>query len=173
MTGRFRPDDCVIYRKPKFSARPGPHASGICPAPHGDSYSYGVDKFYRVIAAGPGDEVVVRTRRGRRHTLAADDPALRRARWWERLLWRSRFAPQSPARLASSMAQVLINKGVKAVVAAGWAVNDEAARLFATTFYRKMLEGERFGGAVFQAVLFAVMVLGAARLSAWVFGARI
>jgi hypothetical protein len=44
-----------------------------------------------VIAVGPGLEVVVLTRRGRRHTLAADDPALRRARWWERLVLRHRF----------------------------------------------------------------------------------
>jgi hypothetical protein len=97
MTVQFRPGDCVIYRKPKFSAHPGPHANGICPAPHGDYYSYCVDKFYRVIAVGPGNKVVVCTRRGRHHTLAADDPALRRAKWWERLLLRNRFPPQAPA----------------------------------------------------------------------------
>jgi hypothetical protein len=83
----------VIYRKPKLSAHPGPHARDIDPAPHGDSYSYCVPKFYRVVAVEPDQRVVVRTRRGRQHTLAADDPALRRAHWWERLLLARRFPP--------------------------------------------------------------------------------
>ena len=50
MAANFKPGDCVIYRKPKFSAHPGPHARDIHPAPNGDSYSYWVSKFYRVIA---------------------------------------------------------------------------------------------------------------------------
>ena len=50
MTAHFQPGDCVIYRKQKYSLRPGPHAKVISPAPHGDYYSYCVDKFWRVIA---------------------------------------------------------------------------------------------------------------------------
>jgi hypothetical protein len=42
-------------------------------------------------------EVVVRTRRGRQRSLAAADPALRRAHWWERLLFGQRFPPPTPA----------------------------------------------------------------------------
>src|SRR5262245_8086096 len=38
MAANFKPGDCVIYRKPKFSAHPGPHARDIHPAPHGDSF---------------------------------------------------------------------------------------------------------------------------------------
>jgi CHAT domain-containing protein len=56
-----------------------------------------------------------------------------------------------PAALAANIAQTLIQKGVKAVVAAGWAVDDTAARIFATTFYRLMLAGNKFGPAVKQA----------------------
>ena len=97
MTGRFRPGDCVIYRKPKFSAHPGPHAAGVLPAPHGDGYSYCVDKFWRVISVQPDNRIVVHTRRGKQHTLPADDPALRLANWWERLLFRSRFPPATAA----------------------------------------------------------------------------
>ena len=93
MAAHFRPGDCVIYRKPKFSARPGPHAQDIHQAPHGDSYSYCVHKFYRVVAVQPDHTIVVRTRRGRRRTLAAPDAALRRAHWWERLLFAGRFPP--------------------------------------------------------------------------------
>jgi hypothetical protein len=54
----------------------------------------------------------------------------------------------SPHRLAASIAQELINKGVKAVVAAGWAVEDEAAAAFAKAFYEMMLGGQTFGEAV-------------------------
>ena len=90
MAANFKPGDCVIYRKPKFSVHPRPHARDIHPAPNGDSYSYWVSKFYRVIAV-LAREVVVSTRQGRQRTLAAADPALRRAHWWERLLFAGRF----------------------------------------------------------------------------------
>jgi hypothetical protein len=93
MAVHFRPGDCVVYRKQKLSTHPGPHARDIDPAPNGDTYSYAVDKFYRVISVQPDHRIVVRTRKGREHTLAADDPALRRAHWWERLLLGHRFPP--------------------------------------------------------------------------------
>lgn len=60
---------------------------------------------------------------------------------------------QSYARheFAASLAQRLIEMGVKAVVAAGWAVDDAAAVIFAETFYAYMLGGGMFGEAVKQA----------------------
>ena len=91
MARYLKPGDCVVYTKQKVSDHPGRHARGVFPAPNGDSYTYRVDKFYRVLAVQPGDRVVVLTRRGRRHVLSAEDPALRRASWWERLLRRRRF----------------------------------------------------------------------------------
>jgi hypothetical protein len=42
----------------------------------------------------------------------------------------------------------VIKGGVRCVIAAGWAVEDEAASIFATTFYRTLLRGERFIDAV-------------------------
>jgi hypothetical protein len=89
----FRAGDCVIYRKQKLSAHPGPRARDVHPAPHGDPYSYCVLKCYRVVAVRPDHTLVVRTRRGRQRTLAEDDPALRGAHWWERLLFPGRFPP--------------------------------------------------------------------------------
>ena len=80
MAMRFRPGDCVIYRKLKRTVHPGPRAEDIDPAPNGDTYSYCVPKFYRVVDVEAGRSVVVRTKKGRQHTLAVDDPALRRAR---------------------------------------------------------------------------------------------
>ena len=41
--------------------------------------------------------------------------------------------------------------GVRAVVAAGWAVDDGAAKTFAEEFYRQMLDGKSFGEAVQKA----------------------
>ncbi len=52
-----------------------------------------------------------------------------------------------PDKLASSVSRKLIDNGIRAVVAAGWAVDDEAASLFATTFYDKMLSGDNLGSA--------------------------
>jgi hypothetical protein len=96
MTQRFGVGDIVVYRKRKVSASPGPRARGVAPAPRGDDYAYSVDKFWRVVAVEPGGTVVVTTRRGKRHTVAAGDPNLRHARWWERLLLWHRFPTASP-----------------------------------------------------------------------------
>lgn len=54
-------------------------------------------------------------------------------------------------RLAASVAVQFVKMGVRAVLAAGWAVNDAAAKAFAATFYRAMLRGESFGRAVQEA----------------------
>ena len=50
--------------------------------------------------------------------------------------------------LAANLAVQFINMGVKAVVAAGWAVDDGAAEAFAASFYGHLLAGESFGRAV-------------------------
>jgi hypothetical protein len=98
MAAVFQPGDVVVYRKQKSSARPGPHAKDIEPAPHGDSYSYSVDKFWRVIDVLHNNTLRVLTRSGKEHTIKADDLGLRRARWWERLLFWNRFPPWKPAK---------------------------------------------------------------------------
>jgi CHAT domain-containing protein len=56
------------------------------------------------------------------------------------------------SRLAASLSRELIDMGVRAVVAAGWAVDDDAAALFAETFYGALLDDNaQFGDAVFTA----------------------
>lgn len=62
-----------------------------------------------------------------------------------------RLNTEYPHRLAASVAEELIKIGVKAVIAAGWAVDDGAALTFAEEFYREMLSGTRFGEAVLAA----------------------
>jgi len=54
-------------------------------------------------------------------------------------------------RLAANVAYQLIRMGVRAVVAAGWAVDDQAAKEFARIFYTEMLAGREFGQAVLTA----------------------
>lgn len=51
-------------------------------------------------------------------------------------------------KLASNIGTQLIRIGVKAVVVAGWAVDDAAAADFAGYFYGKMFDGYSFGDAV-------------------------
>ena len=53
--------------------------------------------------------------------------------------------------LAASVSRQLIGNGVRGIVAAGWAVNDKAAKDFAGEFYGQMLDGTSFGDAVFTA----------------------
>ena len=54
-------------------------------------------------------------------------------------------------KLAANIGTELIRKGVKAVVVAGWEVDDAAALAFAKEFYKEMLDGRNFGSAVHQA----------------------
>jgi triacylglycerol esterase/lipase EstA (alpha/beta hydrolase family) len=54
-------------------------------------------------------------------------------------------------RLAANVAFELIQMGVRAVVAAGWAVDDQAAKEFARRLYTEMLQGQEFGRAVLVA----------------------
>ena len=58
-------------------------------------------------------------------------------------------------QLAANLGMQFIEMGAKAVVAAGWAVEDQAAMAFAKRFYEQMLTGSAFGDAVRQARLAA------------------
>lgn len=96
MAGDYHPGDYIVFQKTKSSSNPGPNAREVYPAPNGDTYHYSVKKYYRVLGVLPDRKVLVYTRQGRQHTLSCDDPSLRRAAWWERLLFRGRF-PTLPA----------------------------------------------------------------------------
>lgn len=50
--------------------------------------------------------------------------------------------------LAANLGEEFVRMGVRAVIAAGWAVDDRAGLVFAATFYRAMLAGEPLGEAV-------------------------
>jgi hypothetical protein len=66
----------------------------------------------------------------------------------DQLLHTPEVAFYDRARFASSVAEELIDMGVRCVVAAGWAVRDKEGREFATAFYGALLRGDRFIDAV-------------------------
>lgn len=91
---QFKVGDQVVYRRTKHSTRPGPRAQDIRPAPSGDVYRYGVDKFWLVVEDREDGTLVLQTRRGKKRTVAADDPKLRPAGWWTRYRYADKFPEQ-------------------------------------------------------------------------------
>ncbi|MEZ6067655.1 MAG: hypothetical protein R3B90_18535 [Planctomycetaceae bacterium] len=90
-TGMYQVGDWVIVRMTKHSEHPGPRASSITPSRYGEAYTYIVDKFWVVTDVGPGNQLTLRTRRGKVHHLAADDPRIKKANLLQRILYRQRF----------------------------------------------------------------------------------
>lgn len=93
----LKPGDPVVYQLSKVSSDPGPRAKDVHPAEFGETYRYLIDKYWTVAEVLVTGEFVLVTRRGKRHTVAADDPCLRPARWWERWIYRERFPNLSEA----------------------------------------------------------------------------
>jgi hypothetical protein len=87
----FHCGDPVVYSKNKFSLHPGPRAQDVHATRHGDGYLYLVDKYWTVVGSDTDGRLLVRTRRGKTHHIASDDPRLRHATLWERLRYRARF----------------------------------------------------------------------------------
>jgi len=108
----LKPGDAVVYHLSKVSTDPGPRAKDVHPAEFGETYSYVVEKYWTVAEVLPNGQLVLVTRRGKRHVLSAADPCLRPARWWERWLYRSRFPDLS--RVATVNAHGPIREKVRA-----------------------------------------------------------
>ncbi|MBB3204757.1 hypothetical protein FHS27_000524 [Rhodopirellula rubra] len=87
----YQPGDWVIYTKQKSSTSPGPRAENVHAASKGNLYRYTVEKFWIIDSVGDDGTLKLRTRRGKRHEVPADDPQLRKARLWERWIHSSRF----------------------------------------------------------------------------------
>ena len=90
-TAGWQPGDWAIYRKQKFSTSPGPRAKDVVPATGGEMYVYFVEKYWIVSEVLDDGQLLLRTRRGKQHTVAPDDPGLRRPSWLERLFFGNRF----------------------------------------------------------------------------------
>lgn len=87
----YKPGDRVVYTTTKHSAHPGPRAEDVHPEQHGEGYWYAVKKYWVVSRVQSDGHLTVITRRGKERSVAADDPRLRAARWWESLLFGGRF----------------------------------------------------------------------------------
>lgn len=92
--GGYHTGDRIVYRKQKASTRPGPRAHDVYAAPFGETYSYVVDKFWRIQDLTDDGRIVATTRTHKIHYLNPNDPNLHKAGWLERLRYRSRF-PQA------------------------------------------------------------------------------
>jgi hypothetical protein len=87
----YRPGDRVVFIATKHSAHPGPRAEAVHPEQHGEGYWYDVKKYWLVVQVQPDGRLTVITRRGKEREVAANDPRLRPARWWESFFFRDRF----------------------------------------------------------------------------------
>lgn len=92
----FAKGDWVIFRRKKITTHPGPRAKEVQAAPHGDDYYYFVDKFWIVAQVMGEDKLLLQTRRGKQHIIHRDDPQLRHASLWDRIVHRRRFTSIPP-----------------------------------------------------------------------------
>ncbi len=86
MSNRYRVGEKVIYTLDKYTPRPGPRAKNVFATPNGESYQYQVDKYWVVAAIRPDGSLVLQTRRGKNHIVTVDDPRLRKASIFQRIL---------------------------------------------------------------------------------------
>ena len=87
---KFKVGDFVIYQKWKSSTHPSLRAKAIHPAQHGETYSYAIEKFWKVVRVCD-DTIEVETRRGKRRVLDQHDDALRKTGLIDRLFFKDRF----------------------------------------------------------------------------------
>lgn len=88
---RWKRGDYIICSKQKHSSSPGPRARHIDASVGGETYSYLVDKIWVVQDVLTDGQLSLMTRQGKRHTLHANDPSLRRITLWERWRYRRRL----------------------------------------------------------------------------------
>lgn len=87
----FKRGDRVVYCRMKHKTHPSRRARGIHPALHGDNYTYYIEKFWVVSDVLANGRLLLKTPRGKKHVIDANDPKLRYASWIERIRYRQRF----------------------------------------------------------------------------------
>ena len=101
MDFRFKVNDLVVCTREKHSLSPGRRAKNISPSPHGEMYSYEVDKYW-IVREITDDTVVLETRTGKKHALPKTDRRLRLPTWWERFFYADRFPTRTPSLPSSN-----------------------------------------------------------------------
>lgn len=89
---RLKPGDVVVYRKQKHTTHPGPRARQVDAASKGEYYTYEVDKFWVVGQVLADGNLLLQTRRGKKHVVDNGDPNLRRATLLDRIRYKARFS---------------------------------------------------------------------------------
>jgi hypothetical protein len=87
----YKAGDWVVFTVEKASDHPGPRAAQVEPSPMGEEYRYVVDKYWVVQEMRSSGQVELRTRRGKTHVVDVNNPNLRKANLFERVLYRGRF----------------------------------------------------------------------------------
>lgn len=91
LMSRFRPGDQVTYKMTKQSDHPTLRAVNVSPSEKGDDYAYVVEKYWVVRELTDHGTVIVQTRRGKTREIPVEDPRLKRASWWDKLIYRQKF----------------------------------------------------------------------------------
>lgn len=103
-SNQFQIGDKVVLTLDKFGVSPGRRAKNVSPSPHGELYTYQVDKYWLVTEVRNDGNLVVKTRRGKVHTISTSDPRLRKANWLERWFFAKRFPALETNESSSSSA---------------------------------------------------------------------
>lgn len=88
---KLKSGDFVVVKKYKASTHPSPRAKDIDPSNHGDTYSYRIDKYWKVVQVSEDGTLEIETRRGKRHRIDTQDQGFRKANLFDRLFHRDRF----------------------------------------------------------------------------------
>jgi hypothetical protein len=102
MQTRFNVGDRVVFTSDKHTTKPGPRAKNVTANAHGETYDYQVDKYWLVAEVLSDGQIVLLTRRGKRHVLPISDPRLRKANLWERLFKSKRFPSEANMSTSTS-----------------------------------------------------------------------
>ena len=121
MRRHYEINTLVVLLTQRYSPTPSPHAKGLYATPCGDDYSYYLEVYARVVAVLPEGKILVGTKTGEQYTLRNDEPSLRRASWWERLLFKKQFPPRTDTA-GKTPATVLPIEGMSFTTSprAGW-----------------------------------------------------
>ena len=91
----YKVGDFIVFRKWKSSTHPSPRAKETYPSKHGDTYTYGIDKYWKVVEIIDGDTIEVETRRGKRHRLSLKTAKFRKMNFLDRWLMGREFSKES------------------------------------------------------------------------------
>ena len=88
----FQAGEFVVIRVWKRTKRPGARAQSVRPCSKGDTYVYFIEKVWRILEVMADGQLLLQTRRGKTHLIAAGDPNLRRLTIADRFRHRSRIS---------------------------------------------------------------------------------